>query len=93
MHKGQYRPFLSRPDFSVQRIHGTGRDDKPRPKIEIHDQCFFWAAKLAKAGYYGGDPEQILNAPVSIIIKLLNFQVFENEYESAYYDLNKGAEQ
>lgn len=45
--------------------------------------------QLAKIGYYNGDPEKILEAPVNIVISLLNYEAFERDYEIAYNAINK----
>jgi len=47
------------------------------------------AIRLAKDGYYGGDPQAILNAPVSIIQSLIDYQRFTSHYEDEYLALNK----
>jgi hypothetical protein len=45
--------------------------------------------RLAKAGYYGGDPVKVLHAPVNVVIDILNYERFESEYEKAFELLNK----
>jgi len=39
--------------------------------------------RLAKAGYYGGSPEAILNAPVDIVMHLIHYEQFEIDIEYA----------
>jgi hypothetical protein len=46
--------------------------------------------RLAKAGYLGGDPDAVLAAPVSTVLKILHYEAFESDYERAYTDLNSG---
>jgi hypothetical protein len=41
------------------------------------------ACKLAKEGYYGGDPEKILDAPVDIAMALLNYEAFLSDIVAA----------
>lgn len=48
--------------------------------------------KLAKKGYYGGNPMMILDCPVDVVIGMLEYEDFENEYENAYIELNKERE-
>lgn len=47
--------------------------------------------RLAKIGYYNGDPEAVKNAPVDVILDLINYESFESKLEQAYRDLNTGA--
>jgi len=44
---------------------------------------------LAKAGYFGGDPERVLNAPADIVIETFEFEVFQSEYSDVEYEINK----
>lgn len=39
--------------------------------------------RLAKAGYYGGNPEAILNAPVDVVMHLIHYEQFEIDIEYA----------
>lgn len=43
---------------------------------------------LAKAGYYSGDPEQVLNAPVGMVMAALEYEKFQADYTSAFKMLN-----
>lgn len=45
--------------------------------------------RLAKAGYYGGNPSEVLSAPLDIVLQLIQYEIFENQLEKAYYELNK----
>ncbi len=49
------------------------------------------ACRLAKAGYFGGDPDAVLSAPVTTVLTILHYETFESDYEAAYTELNKGA--
>jgi len=44
---------------------------------------------LAKAGYCNGDPNAILHCPVDIVIGMMEYEDFANDYEVAYIELNK----
>ncbi len=48
--------------------------------------------RLAKAGYFGGNPDAVKAAPVDTVLKILHYETFESEYERAYTELNKGGE-
>lgn len=48
------------------------------------------ALKIAKAGYYSGDPAKVLDARVDHIISIMEYEKFTMDYESAYTELNKG---
>jgi hypothetical protein len=43
--------------------------------------------KLAKLGYYGGDPDKVMQAPVNTVMKILHYEVFENDLMQAYSEL------
>jgi len=46
--------------------------------------------RLAKEGYWNGDPERIKLAPVNEVVKVLWFEGFVAQYESILFELNKG---
>jgi len=46
------------------------------------------ACILAKKGYYGANIQNILDAPVSHILHLLDYEQFLSEYENTDYVLN-----
>jgi hypothetical protein len=62
------------------------------PKIDIDRNDLFYACKLAKEGYYGGNPEAILRAPADVVINLIRYEQFVKEVEAAYQELNQGAQ-
>lgn len=45
--------------------------------------------RLAKAGYYNGNPEKILTAPIDIIINILEYEKYEADLIQAYEDIRK----
>lgn len=47
------------------------------------------ALKMAKMGYYGGDPINVLNARVDMVISIMEYEKFQNDYENTYWELNK----
>ena len=47
---------------------------------------------LAKAGYFGGDPSKVLEAPADIVQATLEFEAFEAERELAFRILNEAGE-
>lgn len=47
------------------------------------------AVKLAKAGYYSGDPKAVLSAPTDIVMAAIQYEKFLTDYESTYMELNK----
>jgi hypothetical protein len=44
---------------------------------------------VAKAGYYGGDPEKVLSARVDIVMDLIDYEAFTSDYEARYMELNR----
>lgn len=49
------------------------------------------ALRISKAGYYGGDPEKVLNARIDHVLSILEYEAFNNDYEKVYVELNKGS--
>lgn len=47
------------------------------------------ALKLAKAGWWGGDPGKIMRAPSSEVLAVVEYQAFVSDYEQASLELNK----
>lgn len=47
------------------------------------------ALKLARQGYGGGDPRNVLEMPTDIVITALQYENYLVDYESAYMELNK----
>lgn len=47
------------------------------------------ALSVAKAGYYGGDPEQVLNGRVDMVLHSYYFEDFCNKLQYADFELNK----
>lgn len=90
MREVKYWPFSREPVFKVLR---SGRKEETGsytyPKVSIENQTMFVAVRLAKAGYFGGDPEQVMNAPVDVVQSILDYEGFESAYEEEYIALNK----
>lgn len=47
------------------------------------------ALRLAKAGWFNGDPSAVLEAPASAVLDALEYERFHAELEDAMYELNK----
>ncbi len=45
--------------------------------------------RLASAGWFGGDPEKVLQAPVDIVLAAAQYQIFKADYEEVYMELNR----
>jgi hypothetical protein len=90
--KEKFDAFFKSSDFIVCPIRGSGRIEKSeqrkKPRIEIKDYASFVSVKLAKLGYYGGNPDSILNAPIDIVVNILHYEQYEQDYEGAYIELN-----
>jgi hypothetical protein len=87
VHKGKYLPFFEGADFKVERIKRP--DNKRQPATEIKNEARFVAFRLAKAGYYNGDPKKILKAPVDIIMGIIKYEAFEHDLMLAYEEIRK----
>lgn len=47
------------------------------------------AFRLAKAGYCGGNPLEIMKLPADTVLSLLQYENFTVDMENAYYQMNK----
>jgi len=47
------------------------------------------ALRIAKAGYYSGDPEKVLKAKVDHVLMVLDYEKFTIDFEDVYYEINK----
>lgn len=47
------------------------------------------ALRLAKAGYYDGDPEKALNASADMVMAVVQYESFVNDYERTVVDMNR----
>ncbi len=45
---------------------------------------------LARAGYGGGDPEKVLGMPADMVLALIQYEKFRDDYERAFIEINKG---
>lgn len=45
--------------------------------------------KLAKAGWWGGDPGAVMRAPADEVMAAAQYENFLNDYENATFDLNR----
>ena len=86
-------PFSRKSDFVVARRSSGSNEgsDRISPKIEIADEIMFTALRLAKAGFFGGDPAKVLTAPVDIVESVIAYEQFEADYKTEYISLNKPA--
>ncbi len=50
------------------------------------------ALKLAKMGYWQGDPGRIMQAPADEVLSAAQYENFTAEYEQAVIQLNRGTE-
>ena len=44
---------------------------------------------LAKAGYFNGNPETILNAPFDLVYQTYQYEMYTRDYEDTYIEINK----
>jgi hypothetical protein len=61
------------------------------PEIQIDDELSFLSVRIAKMGFYGGDPDKVLKAPVTTIMNILAFERYEYEYQETFGELNDGS--
>lgn len=51
------------------------------------------ALRLAKDGWWGGDPGKVMDAPVEEVLDVIAYDTFRAEYENELFRLNKPEEQ
>ena len=91
MRVGKSPPFSARSSFRLSACPSGGvaeEDRKRTPKFSIDDEPTFIAVRLAKVGYFGGDPLAVLQARVDIVESIIAYEQFEVDYEKAYIALN-----
>lgn len=83
MRKGERLPFSKEADFKLLE----SKQEEPelrQPNVEIRDYALFTAMKIAKLGYYGGNPEAVMNAPADIVVSILNYESFDIDVQGYY---------
>ena len=60
----------------------------PKTEITAPDEMMI-AIKLAKAGFYGGDVQAVLNANVDHVMTAIEHEIYLVDYERAEFELNK----
>lgn len=58
------------------------------PKVTIDDEVAFYSIRLAKLGYYGGNPELIRKAPLDVVLQIISYENFANDLQTAQRELN-----
>ncbi len=47
------------------------------------------AIRIARAGYYGGDPSKVRQASIDDVFRVLDYENFLSEYEFTEYKINE----
>lgn len=86
-HRAELRAFFRTGLFIVE---GAVRDTNRYPKVSIKaDDTLVIALRLARAGYWDGDPEKAMAADPGVVIAALQYEVFRDEYERTYNEMNR----
>ena len=92
MRRGQLAPFFQKPCYSIQGEYGkSGKIKTPRYTITASEERLI-ANILAKSGYFGGNPEEVLKANGDIVIDTFYYEMFARDLEQATTELNKPKE-
>ena len=81
-------PFFQVPPFFV-RNKCSGDGDWRRPEVHIGDELRYLRVKIAKSGYYGGDPHAVGEAPVTDVLDVMAYENFQSDYAETERELNK----
>lgn len=46
------------------------------------------ALTLAKSGFYGGNPEAVLNSRVDLVVQAYHYEMFLRQLETTFTELN-----
>lgn len=80
MRGGKSTPFYEEPKFTVPNpkfIHGTIPEYIIKADFGLHVAIY-----LASEGYYQGNPELVLNSPVSLVLDTYNYSLFKRDLKS-----------
>lgn len=87
MFESKYLPFFQTSPFTVRnRIERAGVWREPEIKIE--NEAIFICVRVAKLGYYGGNPDKVKKAPVDTVMAILAYEKFELEYKETAEEIN-----
>lgn len=71
-------------------VKGAASDDSAQPRVEIKaDTKTVVALRLAKAGWFGGDPGKVLSGRVDLVVAALQYEGFLGVYERTWRRDNK----
>ena len=88
MPEGKCLPFFQVPPFFV-RAKCSGDGDWRRPEVYIGDELRFLRVKIAKDGYYGGDPHAVGEASITDVLDIIAYESFRADYVETERELNK----
>ena len=89
MLRGKFAPFFQEPVFSVQNpVRGDNSGRRPAIRITADEETKI-SLILAKSGFYGGDPDKVLDAPIDKVLQAYQYEMFLREYETTARELNK----
>ena len=89
MCRGKFAPFFQEPCYSVSNKCKSFGDIKlPKEKITAPEERII-ANVLAKSGYFGGNPETIMNAQGDLVIDAFHYEMFTRDYENTLNELNR----
>jgi hypothetical protein len=72
-------------------VEKTSGDEHRSPKITIDlDESRYVAVRLGRKGFGGGDVDRIMAMDADKVLLMLEYLNFENEYERAFFNLNRG---
>lgn len=46
------------------------------------------ALRLAKSGYFSGDPEKVFLGRVDLVLQALDYEIFNSDFENEYIKIN-----
>lgn len=81
-------PFFQTSPFVVRNKQESGGSWRS-PEVYIGDDLRFLRVKVAKLGYYSGDPHKVGEATVTDVLDILAYEAFEADYATTERELNK----
>ena len=73
-------------------VHGNAGDNFKYPKIDVTAPLEVeLALRVAQEGFYGGNPENVLQGRADMVLQTLSYIMFQKRLEIIVYEINKGS--
>lgn len=71
-------------------MEGASREVGRLPAVKVEaSEVDVISIRLAKAGYWAGNPEAVKDAPSDEVMRAWHYEQFVNDYERTWWNLNR----